>query len=215
MMLTVWGRASSINVQKVMWAVAELGLPHERIDAGGAFGKTDTPEFARLNPNRLVPVLEDGDFTLWESGAILRYLARTYGAGTLLPASPRDVALTDQWMEWSASSLYGDIIATAFWGLIRTPAAERNTAALDQAVKRVGDKLAILDAHLAGRPYILGDRLTLADMPAGALMYRYYTLPIARPKLANVEAWYARLAARDAYKTQVMIDYASLKVPGA
>ena len=214
-MLKVWGRASSINVQKVMWAVAELALPHERIDAGGAFGKTDTPEFLKLNPNRLVPVLEDNGLSLWESAAIVRYVARTYGAGSLQPAAPADLARADQWMEWAGSSLYADIISTTFWGLIRTSAADRNNAAIAAAVKRAGERLAILDAHLAGRPYILGDTLTIADIPAGALMYRYYTLPLERPKLPNVESWYARLSQREAYAKHVMIDYSSLKVPGA
>ncbi len=214
-MLKVWGRASSINVQKVMWAVSELRLVHERIDAGGAFGKTDTPEFGRLNPNRLVPVLDDDGFVLWESAAIIRYLARTYGSGTLLPLDAKDAARADQWMEWAGTSLYHDLIATAFIGLIRTSAADRNTAAVDVAVKRVGERLQVLDGELASRDYILGNTFTVADIPAGALMYRYYTLPSARPALPNVEAWYQRLAAREAYAKHVAIDYSSLKVPGA
>lgn len=214
-MLKIWGRASSINVQKVMWLVAELGIAHERVDAGGVFGKTDTPEFAKLNPSRLVPVIEDGEFSLCESGAIIRYLAARHGRGTLLPDTLEGVAKADQWMEWTAFALYGDIISTLFWGLVRTSAAERNVAAIATAEKRAGDRLAILDAHLAGRPYILGDHLTVADIPAGALMYRYFTLPIARPPLPNVAAWYARLGQRAAYAKHVMIDYSTLKVPGA
>lgn len=214
-MLRIWGRKTSINVQKVLWTVAELGLAHERIDAGGAFGKLDTPEFAALNPNRLVPVIEDDGFALWESGAIVRYLAGRYGSGSLAPAGHLDLARADQWMEWAATSLYGDIISTIFWGLIRTPAAERNHAAVAVSVKRAGERLAILDQHLAGRAYILGEAMTMADIPAGALMYRYFTLPIDRPRLPNVEAWYQRLAGRTAYREHVMQDYSSLKVPGA
>lgn len=214
-MLKVWGRASSINVQKVMWAVSELRLVHERIDAGGAFGKTDTPEFGRLNPNRLVPVLDDEGFVLWESAAIIRYLARTYGSGTLLPLDAKDAARADQWMEWAGTSLYPDLIATVFIGLVRTSAAERNASAIEAAAKRVGERLAVLDGELASRDYILGNTFTVADIPAGALMYRYYTLPIERPKLPNVEAWYQRLAAREAYARHVALDYSSLKVPGA
>jgi glutathione S-transferase len=214
-MLKVWGRASSINVQKVMWAVSELRLVHERIDAGGAFGKTDTPEFGRLNPNRLVPVLDDEGFVLWESAAIIRYLARTYGSGTLLPLDAKDAARADQWMEWAGTSLYPDLIATVFIGLVRTSAAERNQSAIEAAARRVGERLAVLDGELASRDYILGNTFTVADIPAGALMYRYYTLPIERPKLPNVEAWYQRLAAREAYAKHVAIDYSSLKVPGA
>jgi glutathione S-transferase len=214
-MLKVWGRKTSINVQKVMWAVAELGLPHERIDAGGAFGKVDTPEFAKLNPNRLVPVIDDGGFSLWESASIVRYLGQRYGSGTLAPLDTLDVARADQWMEWAGTSLYGDIISTVFWQLIRTPAAERKNEAVAASIKRAGERLAILDAQLAGRSYILGEALTVADIPAGALMYRYFTLQIDRPALPNVEAWYARLSARPAYRDHVMLDYSSLKVPGA
>ncbi len=214
-MLKVWGRKTSINVQKVMWAVAELGLPHERIDAGGAFGKVDTPEFAKLNPNRLVPVIDDGGFSLWESASIVRYLGQRYGSGTLAPLDTLDVARADQWMEWASTSLYGDIISTVFWQLIRTPAAERKNEAVAASIKRAGERLAILDAQLAGRSYILGEALTVADIPAGALMYRYFTLQIDRPALPNVEAWYARLSARPAYRDHVMLDYSSLKVPGA
>lgn len=214
-MLKIWGRKTSVNVQKVMWAVAELGVAHERIDAGGAFGRTDTPEYVAMNPNRLVPVLDDNGFTLWESNAIVRYVADTYSRGGLSPASAHDRARADQWMEWSSTSLYSDIISTIFWGLIRTPAADRNTEALRAAAKRAGERLGLLDRHLAGRSYILGDALSIADIPVGSLMYRYFTLPIDRPKLPNVEAWYARLEQRPGYAEHVAIDYASLKVAGA
>lgn len=214
-MLEVWGRKTSVNVQKVMWTVAELGLAHERVDVGGAFGGLDTPQFVKLNPNRQIPVIKDDGLTLWESAAIIRHLARTRGAGSLYPTDARELARADQWMDWAASALYPDIISTVFIGLIFTPAANRNTAAVDASIARAGERLAILDAQLAGRPYILGDRLTVADIPAGGLMYRYLTLPIARPSLPNVEAWYVRLAARPAYRDHVMIDYSALRVPGA
>lgn len=214
-MLKVWGRKTSVNVQKVMWAVAEVGQPHERIDAGGAFGRTDTPEYAAMNPNRLVPVLDDDGFTLWESNAIVRYVADRHGRGGLSPTDLQARARADQWMEWANTSLYADIISTIFWGLIRTPAADRNNDAIRSSIKRAGEKLGVLDAHLAGRAYILGDTLTMADLPAGSLMYRYFTLPIERPKLANVEAWVKRLEQRPAYHDHVCIDYSSLKVAGA
>lgn len=214
-MLKVWGRKTSVNVQKVMWAVAELGVAHERIDAGGAFGRNDTPEFAVMNPNKLVPVLDDNGFTLWESNAIVRYAADRYGKASLSPADAQDRARGDQWMEWASTSLYGDIISTVFWGLIRTPAADRNNDAIRASAKRAGERLAVLDAQLAGRTYILGDALTIADIPVGSLMYRYFTLPIDRPKLPNIEAWYARLKERPAYREHVMVDYSSLKVAGA
>ncbi|MEQ1716648.1 MAG: glutathione S-transferase [Hyphomicrobium sp.] len=214
-MLKVWGRTTSANVQKVMWTIAELRLPHERIDAGGAFGRLDTPEYTALNPNKLIPTIQDGDLTLWESSAIIRYLARTYGAGQLQPVAGHEIAHADQWMEWTSTTLYPDIIGSMFMGLIRTPAAQRNTAAIATSIQRVGEKLAILDDALANRPYILGDRLTMADIPAGGLMYRYFTLPVARPRLANLEAWFGRLQERAAYQDHVMIDYSALRVEGA
>ena len=214
-MLKVWGRITSSNVQKVMWAVNEIGIPHERIDAGGAFGKTNTPEFGAMNPMRLIPVLDDNGFVMWESNAIVRYVAETYGRGSLAPQDRQAFAKADQWMDWTATSVQPDIISTIFWGLIRTPAAERNVAAVDASIKRAGERLALLDAHLVGRDYVGGMTLTMADIPIGSLMYRYFTLPIARPSLPNVEAWYGRLSARPAYKANVMVDYSGLKVPGA
>ena len=198
-----------------MWTIAELGLPHERIDAGGAFGKTGTPEYSAMNPNKLIPTLQDGDFSMFESSAIVRHLVRTYGTGTLWPANERQAAHADQWMEWSTTTLYPDITTSIFLGLIRTPAKDRNTAAIETSIQRAGEKLAILDKILANRSYILGDTLTAADIPAGSMMYRYYTLPIARPSLPNVEAWYARLSQRPHYRENVMIDYSTLRVGGA
>lgn len=214
-MIKLWGRKTSVNVQKVMWTLAELGQPYERIDAGGPFGRVDTPEFQSMNPNRLVPVLDDGGFLLWESNAIVRYLARKYGDGTLAPGDVQQFACADQWIEWASTSLYADIISTVFWGLVRTPATERNNEAIRVSVKRVGERLGILDAHLAGRPYILGPSLTMADIGVGILMYRYFSLAIARPKLPNVEAWYARLQARPQYQANGMVDFSPLKVAGA
>jgi glutathione S-transferase len=214
-MLKVWGRKTSINVQKVMWTVGELGVPHKRIDAGGPFGGLDTPEFATLNPNRLVPVIEDDDFVLWESHAIVRYLAAEYGMGTLAPADRKQRALANQWMEWANSTIYPDVILTCFLGLIRTPAKDRDVAAIEGAARRVGENLAILDAQLGRRSYILGEQLTVADVANGALMYRYFNLDIPRPQLPNVEAWYQRLTQRKPYQEHVMLDFKAMKVPGA
>jgi glutathione S-transferase len=214
-MLTVVGRKTSINVQKVMWAVGELGLKHERLDAGGTFGGLDTPEFAKLNPNRLVPVIDDNGFTLWESNPIVRYLARTYGWGTLSPSDEQDRARADQWMDWSITTLYQPIIVGLFLPLVRTASKDRDMKAVDASIKLAGEKLALLDAQLAGKQFLLGNQLTMADIAVGALMYRYYTLPVERPTLPNVEAWCARLAGRTAYKEHVMIDWQSMKVPGA
>lgn len=214
-MLKIWGRKTSVNVQKVMWAVAELGLAHERIDAGGPFGKTDTPEYGAMNPNRLVPVLDDGGFILWESNAIVRYLSETYGRGSLAPEGRHAFARADQWTDWATTTLYADIISTCFIQLVRVTAAERNMALLEAAAKRAGERLAILDNHLADRHFILGDGLTMADIGVGTLMYRYWNMDIPRPRLAHVEAWYQRLTARKGYQDHVMIDFVPMKVPGA
>lgn len=198
-----------------MWAVQELGIPHERLDVGGSFGGLETAGFAAMNPMRLIPVIDDGGFLLWESNAIVRYLADTYGRGTLAPQDRQSSAVADQWMDWTATSIQPDIITTLFWGLIRTTAAQRNGPAMATAAKRAGERLAILDAHLQDRAYVGGTALSMADIPIGSLMFRYFTLPIARPSLPHVEAWYHRLAARPAYVTAVMVDYSSLKVVGA
>ncbi len=214
-MLKIWGRKTSVNVQKVMWAVGELGLPHERIDAGAAFGKLDTPEFGRLNPNRLVPVLDDNGFTLWESSAILRYLSEQYGRGTLAPEGRHAYARADQWMEWSITELYRDIIGVCFLGMIRTAAKDRDTAGIAAAAKRAGDKLGILDRHLDGRAFICGDQLTMADIAVGTMMYRYFNLALERPALGNVEHWYGRLSSRKPYQEHVMVDFQAMKVAGA
>lgn len=210
-MLTLWGRNTSINVQKVLWLLGELDLAYERIDVGGAFGGLDKPEFLALNPNGLIPVLEDGNVHIWESHAILRYLAAKYDAGGLWPEDPADRAQADQWMEWHVSTLYPDFIA-AFLGLVRTPPSQRNMASIELSAKRAGWHYEKLEEHLAGRDFICGDRLTIGDIPLGATLYRYFTLEIERPDLPNIEAWYARLQERAAYRDGIMISYEGLRV---
>ena len=214
-MLKVHGRKTSVNVQKVMWVVGELGLPHTRTDVGGAFGGLDTPEYGAMNPNRLVPVIDDGGFILWESAAIVRYLSERYGRGTLAPEGHHAYARADQWMEWAGTTLMQPIIATCFLQLIRVQAAVRDTKAVAAAAKTVGEKLAVLDAHLADRQFIMGDQLTMADIGVGSLLYRYFNLVIERPRLVNVDLYYRRLTARPAYRQHVMVDFEAMKVPGA
>lgn len=214
-MLKVWGRKTSINVQKVMWAVGELGLPHERVDVGGEFGGLDSAAYGALNPNRLVPTIEDGGFVQWESNAIVRHLAQTYGRGTLSPGDEQTYAKADSWMDWSLTALYGDIILTCFLQLVRTAARDRNAAAVETAARRAGRNLVILDRQLAGPSFIVGDQLSIADIAVGGIMYRYFNLPLVRPALPNVEAWYGRLSQRPAYRTHVMIDFKPMFVPGA
>ena len=204
-MLTIWGRSNSINVQKVMWAVAELGVPHQRIDAGGAFGGLDTAEYGAMNPNRKIPVIDDDGVVVWESNTIVRYLAAKYGAGNLWPADPALRAQADMWMDWMVSTVL-PVMHPVFWGLVRTPPEHRDTAAIDAATKELGEVFAILDGHLEDRVFVAGDDLTMGDIPVGAACYRYNVLPIERPSLPNLAAWYDRLQERAAFHAHVMIE---------
>lgn len=214
-MLKIWGRTSSSNVMKVMWTVAELGLPHERVDAGGKFGGLETAEYGRMNPNRKVPVIQDGDLVLWESNAIVRYIADTYGKGRLSPTDKIQRAHADQWIDYAATGLVPDIMGGVFVPLAYTKAADRNMAAVDAAAARGADKFSVLDVHMAGRHFIVGDTLTMADIVVGGVLHRYYTMPITRPPRPNVEAYYKRLTERKTYRENVMFDWRDLKIEGA
>lgn len=206
-MLRIWGRTTSINVQKVMWAVGELGLPHERIDAGGAHGGLDTKAYGALNPNRRIPTLEDGATVVWESNAIVRYLAAKYGAGSLWPEDLAARATADQWMDWQQTTLQPDM-RTVFWGLVRTSPEKRNKGEIAAAVESLEGIWARLDGHLRGRAFVAGDRLSMGDIPVGAMCYRYHALDVERPKLEHLAAWYERLKLRPAFCTHVMIPLA-------
>ncbi|MSO75577.1 MAG: glutathione S-transferase [Alphaproteobacteria bacterium] len=201
-MLRIWGRTNSVNVQKVMWAVGEIGIAHERMDAGLAFGVVETPEYKAKNPNSRVPTVEDDGLVLWESNATVRYLAAKYSAGQLWPADPGERSLADRWMDWATAHVQPDL-TPVFWGLIRTPAEQRNMAAIEAAAERSAATWRILDAHLARQPYVGGQQFTMGDIPVGCFCWRYYALPIKRPELANLAAWYARLQARPAFRTHV------------
>jgi glutathione S-transferase len=210
-MLRIWGRKNSVNVQKVMWAVGELGLPHERIDAGGAFGGLDSAEFATLNPNRRIPVVDDDGTVIWESHAIVRYLAEKYGMGTLAPADPGERARSDMWTEWTQAELQPAFIGGVFGPLWRAPESRRDWPLIRRGLARSAALFQLLDRHLDGRVFIAGDALTFGDIPAGAQLYRYFNLDIERPSLPNVEAWYERLKSRETYCTHVMISFDDLK----
>ena len=213
-MLKVWGRRNSINVQKVMWMVGELGLAHEHIDAGGRFGGLDTEEFTAMNPNRRIPVIDDdidgGGTIVWESHSIVRYLAAKYGAGTFWPTDPGERAKSDMWMDWTLADLQPAFIGV-FWNLYRTPEEQRNWKAIRQGIARSAILFKMLDKHLEDKPFVGGPSLTIADIPTGAQLYRYFELEIDRPELPNVEAWYARLKEREAYRTHVMVPFDELK----
>ena len=171
MAITLWGRISSANVQKVRWALAELGLAYEHIPVGGKHGGNREPAYLALNPNGLVPTLRDGDLVVWESHAILRYLAATYGAGSLWPESPSARAVADQWTDWTATTFQPAWIA-AFWQVVRTPKEQHNPAAIAKSLAETERCLSIMEGRLAQTLYLGGDRLTYADLAAGVAMFR-------------------------------------------
>lgn len=203
-MVKIWGRTNSINVQKVMWCAGEIGLQYERIDAGLQFGKNREDWYLAMNPNALVPTIEDDGLVLWESHTIVRYLAARYGGGKLYPADPRTRADGERWMDWALSTLFLDS-RNLFWELIRTPPEKRNPELIEKSRKSLCDIWARLDRALAGRKYVAGSELTVGDIPVGAWAFRWYALPIERPDLKNLKAWYERLTERPAYREHVML----------
>jgi glutathione S-transferase len=215
-MLTIHGRATSSNVQLVMWAVGELDLPHERLDVGHVHGGTDTPAFRAMNPRGLVPVLCDGDLEVWESCAILRYLAARYGdGGAFWPADPASRARVDMWAEWGKNELSQAFTVPIFWSRVRTAARDRDAAALTAAIARFETHLDLLEAQLDGRAYVTGDLLSVADIVIGHLLFRWFDIDVPRRPRTNISAYYQRLVARPAYRRHVMVDYDALRVEGA
>ncbi len=198
-MLKIWGRSNSINVQKVLWCCGELGLPFERIDAGMKFGVNNTPEYKAMNPNGLVPTIDDDGFILWESHAIVRYLARKHGLGTLCPADARQCADADRWMDWYATTPWPNL-QPIFWNLIRTAPEQRNLTLVADLTKKVAAAMATLDAHMATHSYVAGETFTMGDIPLGCAVVRWLNLPLERPHHANLDAYYKRLQRRPAYQ---------------
>jgi glutathione S-transferase len=203
-MIKIWGRTNSINVQKVLWCAGEIGLKYERIDAGLQFGKNREPAYLAMNPNGLVPTLEDDDFVLWESHSIVRYLAAKYGNGKLYPADLKKRADGERWMDWALSTLFLDS-RNLFWELIRTPPEKRNPELIEKSRKSLCDIWARLDRALEGRKFVTGAELTVGDIPVGAWAFRWFALPIERPELKYLRAWYERLTERAAYREHVML----------
>ncbi len=198
------GRANSSNVMKVIWLLEEMHLDYDRQDIGGKFGGNDKPDYLALNPNGVIPTLVEDDFVLWESNVILRYLAGTHAAGhRLWPQHPRARADIDRWMDWQQTTLQAPM-STVFWGVIRTPPADRDPAAIAKAAARLGTLFGFLDARLATHRYIVGDDLTLADIPIGVHTHRWFSFDgIDRPAHPHLRAWYDRLLTRPAYKDHV------------
>ena len=208
-MRTLLGRANSSNVMKVICLLEELGLPYERRDVGGAFGGTDTPEYLAMNPNKVVPTLveqgPEGDFVLWESNAILRYLADTHAAGThWWPADARQRALIGQWMDWQHTVL-GAPMTVVFWNLVRFAPEKRDMAAVEAATAKLCGIYGILDAVLTRRDFVAGPEVTPADIAIGAHAHRWFSFAIDRPAMPGLEAWYRRMLDRPAYRTHVAV----------
>jgi glutathione S-transferase len=202
----VWGRATSSNVMKVLWGLGELGLPFERIDVGGSFGKTDTPEYLRMNPTKLVPTLQEDNFTLWESNVILRYLCHAHAARSpMWPQEPQARANIDRWMDAQQTQLNRPM-SQVFWGLVRTPADQRDMKVIAQAIEDTAKAWRLIEAELQRHPFIAGDTFTICDIPWGVHAHRWFGmdyLGLARPELPAVRAWYNRLCERAPYVQHV------------
>jgi glutathione S-transferase len=204
-MLKIWGRATSSNVQKVLWCCAELGLPFERVDLGGPFGGNRDPEYLRLNPNGLVPTVIDGDLVMWESNTICRYLASTRSGGErLYPLDPTARTHVERWMDWQLSSV-GPPMGQLLFGLIRTKPEARDAAAIEAARRHAIAAWTIAEDALQDRPYFAGQSLSLAEIVLGTQIYRWFTFAIERPELPNLRAWYERLRQRSGFKTHIEI----------
>jgi glutathione S-transferase len=203
-MLKIWGRITSSNVQKVLWCCAELDIPYERIDLGGPFGGNRDPEYLALNPNGLVPTVQDGELIMWESNTICRYLATTRGGERLYPKDPAARTQVERWMDWQLSTAappMGILLA----GLVRTRPEARDHAAIEAARIRATAAWTIAEDALADRPYLAGRELSLAEIVLGTLVYRWHAFPIERPPLKNLKAWYERLRERSGFKAHIEI----------
>ena len=197
--LQIWGRMSSINVKKVVWTAQELGLDFERHEAGGVHGVVKTPAYVALNPNSTIPVLQDADLVLWESNVITRYLCAKYSKANFYPEDLYERFDAERWMEWQQTTV-NPASRNGFWHLIRLPVAERDPALVAQSNAAVEPLMGILDAHLATRRYMAGERFTMADIPLGCEVHRWFGLPQPRAPRPHIERWFAELSARPAAK---------------
>ncbi|MCW2309235.1 glutathione S-transferase family protein [Rhodobium gokarnense] len=201
--MKIWGRENSTNVRKVLWCAEEVGLDYEHIPAGGAFGIVGSPEYRALNPNGLVPCLEDDGLVLWESNAIVRYLARRYGEPPFAPADPRQWAAADKWMDWTSLS-FAVPFRDLFWNLVRCSAEDRDSAAMERGGEQCAQLMGMADAALEEHPWFSGEDFGIGDIPLGCIAYAWFSMPIDRPGLSRLEGWYVRLSDRPAYQKAVM-----------
>ncbi len=203
-MLKIWGRNNSVNVQKVLWCCEEMGVKYERIDAGGQFGVVNTPQYRALNPNGLVPTVEDGPFVLWESNSIVRYLTAKHSPGKLWPEELKTRAVADKWMDFMLTTFW-PAFRPLFWNLVRTPIDQRDLQAMEESRLKTAEVLGYLDAHLKNRAYVAGDDLTMGDIPMGCGVWRWYGLQFERPDLPNLQRWFDNLRQRPAYQSVVLL----------
>ncbi|MGJ4881557.1 MULTISPECIES: glutathione S-transferase family protein [unclassified Bradyrhizobium] len=198
--LTIWGRPNSVNVQKVLWCLAELDVAYDRIDAGMQYGRNNEADYLAMNPNGRIPTLVDGDFVLWESNAIMRYLCLAYGDGTpLYPTTPQHRAAVERWLDWTLSTVQ-PIERPLFWGLVRTPPEQRDMAALQKAADDAAAMWRILDAHLTTRSHVEAEHFTLADIALGAYARRWFGVEgVVKPELPSLARWYGQIAQRPAF----------------
>ncbi len=203
-MLKIWGRKNSSNVRKVLWCAEELGLEYQSVDAGGAFGVVNEPHYRALNPNGLVPMIEDDGLVLWESNTIVRYLGGKHAPGTAWsPQDPVERARAEKWMDWTTSSL-ATPFRPLFWGILRTPEDQRDWVAINAAHKACAQLLSIADEALASQPFLSGAEVGMGDIPLGCFVYAWFEMPIERPEMRHLRAWYERLRERPAYQAAVM-----------
>jgi glutathione S-transferase len=198
--LKIWGRANSVNVQKVLWCLRELDIAYERIDAGMAFGRNHEPDYLAMNPNGRVPTLVEGDFVLWESNSIMRYLVLSHRPQSpLYPQSPKVRAGVDRWLDWTLSTLQ-PVDRPVFWALVRTPPEQRDMTAIQKDADAEAAQWRIVEAQLANRRFIEGDDFTLADIALGAYARRWLGVEgITRPKLPHLERWFAQFGHRPGF----------------
>jgi glutathione S-transferase len=209
-MLKIWGRANAPNVQKVLWGCEELGLAYQRVDPDGPHAGIDKQSYLKINPNGLVPTLEDGDFILWESHAILRYLAARRSGGALYPTDPRLRAIVDQWLDWQAA--HQAHVVRGLVKLFRRP-GEDASKAVDEARYLAEPLFVILDERLRQAAFVAGPTFTLADIPNAIGARRWLSLPIERPALPALEEWVARTSARPAFQRLVATLAAASRAP--
>ena len=209
-MITLWGRRSAYNVQKLLWALGELELSYRHVDVGGRFGGLDAPDFLAMNPHGRIPVIADGDTIVWESHSAIRYLAALHGAGSLWPEDPAKRSHADRWMDWTLASQGPDFM-NLFWSFYRTPPAQRDDARVARVKRSCEAHFALLDAHLEERPFVAGEAFTMGDIPPGTALYRYFEMGVEVPDFPALRAWYERLKQRRAFRDHVMVDFLELE----